>query len=165
MGVRFEAVFSATGGSGTNTWSIAGGALPDGFALSPTGTITGRPTATGRYSFTVSVADTEGRTATFSAIVSVAARLAISTLVLRPGKVGKPYRQRIGTTGGVEPEVRVKQGPITRGLRFDRTLGVLSGTPLKAGTWRIVFEAVDSLGVKSVKTLLLRVVPAKRPGR
>jgi hypothetical protein len=161
LGVRFEAIFSATGGSGTNTWSIAGGSAPPGLELSATGTITGRPTTTGRYGFTVSVADTEGRTATYNAVVSVAARLAISTLVLRPGKVLQPYRQRIATTGGVEPEVRVKQGPIPRGIRFDRTLGVLSGTPLKAGTWRIVFEAVDSLGVKSVRTLVLRVLRAK----
>lgn len=35
------------------TWSLSGGALPDGLTLNPDGTITGTPTTAGTFTFTV----------------------------------------------------------------------------------------------------------------
>ena len=50
---------AATGGSGNYTWSLSSGTLPTGFsALSASGLISGTPTATGTFDFTVQVLDT-----------------------------------------------------------------------------------------------------------
>jgi hypothetical protein len=54
------------------TWTLAGGALPPGVTLFSNGQIFGTPTATGTFSFTVKVTDTNGHTATqaFSLVIS-----------------------------------------------------------------------------------------------
>jgi Putative Ig domain len=49
------------------------------------------------------------------------------------------------------------RGPLPRGIRFDRTLGTLAGTPRTPGRYRVTFEATDALGVVSKKTLTILV--------
>ena len=159
VGVPFTAKLAATGGTGTFTWTLAEGALPTGLALAVDGTVAGRPTAAGSFRSTLRLTDTEGRTADYPAVFGVASRLAISTLTLRRGKVGRPYRARLATTGGVLPKtLRIVKGPLPRGIRFDRTLGVLSGTPTRPGRYRVRVEATDALKVKSAKTLVIEVL-------
>ena len=159
VGVPFTARLGGTGGTSTYTWTLADGALPTGLGLTADGTVTGKPSAPGSFRATVRLTDTEGRTADYSAVFGVAQRLTISTLRLRPGKVGRVYRAKLATTGGVLPKtLRIVKGPLPRGVRFDRTLGVLSGTPTKPGRYRIRVEATDALKVKSAKTLVLDVL-------
>jgi len=160
VGVPFQLKLAATGGTGigTYTWTLTTGALPQGMALTADGTISGTPRAGGRFAFTATATDTEGRTANYPATLNVAQRLAIATPLLRPAKVGHAYRQKVVTIGGVIPKVlKVTKGPLPRGIRYDRTLGVLSGTPTKPGTYRITFLAMDALKVQSTKTLKLVV--------
>jgi hypothetical protein len=158
VGVPFTASLAATGGDGTYTWSLTG-ALPPGLTMS-NGAIVGTPTTPGIYRLTVGVADAEGRTASYSGTITVAAKLAISTLLLRPAKVGRLYRAKIATAGGVLPKLwKVTSGPLPRGILFDRTLGLLSGTPTKPGRYRVTFAATDALKVTSTKTLVINVLP------
>ena len=56
-GEAYAAQLVATGGTGTYTWSLADGALPDGLTLSAAGSITGTPTTVGSTTFTVRVTD------------------------------------------------------------------------------------------------------------
>jgi len=159
VGVPFDATISATGGFGTYTWAVSAGTVPPGLELVD-GAITGTPTTGGNYAFIASVTDTEGRKANFTARIVVAEKLAISTLVLRPGKIGKLYAAKLKTFGGVKPASwRVFRGPLPRGIRFDRTLGTLAGIPKKAGRYRVIFETTDALGVVSKKTLTIFVTP------
>jgi len=111
------------------------------------------------YRFTVAVADTEGRTATYEGTLLVAERLAIVTQRLRPAKVGSPYRTKLAVSGGVNPKSWSKRGVLPPGFVFDRTLGVLSGTPRKAGVYRIRVDLVDALGARSTRTLVVLVRP------
>ncbi len=160
VGVPFTAKLAASGGTGIYTWSLADGALPTGLALAADGTVTGKPSAAGLFRATIRLADTEGRTADYPAAFGVASRLAISTLKVRPGKVGRLFRAKLATTGGLLPKKwKVKTGPLPRGIRFDRTLGVLSGTPTRPGRYRVTFEATDALRVTSTKTLVINVLP------
>src|SRR6266568_3661876 len=55
LGQPYSAQFTATGGSGTYTWSLVSGALPAGLTLSSDGSITGTLQAAGHFSFTVQV--------------------------------------------------------------------------------------------------------------
>ena len=158
ISVPFQLALAVSGGSGTYAWTLTSGTLPRGVTLATTGTIAGTPLTAGTFPFTATATDTEGRKADYPSTLTVAAKLAISTRLLRPAKVGRAYRQKIVTTGGVIPKVlRVTKGPLPRGIRFDRALGVLSGTPTRPGTYRITFDAVDALKVHSTKTLRLVV--------
>jgi hypothetical protein len=81
----------------------------------------------------------------------------------RPAKVGKLFGAKLKTFGGVAPATwRITLGPLPRGIRFDRTTGILAGIPKKAGTYRVTFEVTDSLGIVAKKTLKLIVIPAVR---
>ncbi len=58
LNVSYVATLAASGGATPYTWSIVSGSLPNGLLLnSSTGAISGTPTASGTFSFTVQVAD------------------------------------------------------------------------------------------------------------
>ena len=54
---NYSATLQATGGAGTLTWTVASGSLPTGLSLSNSGVITGDPTVSGTFSFTVQATD------------------------------------------------------------------------------------------------------------
>jgi hypothetical protein len=158
VGVPFTAALSATGGNGAFTWALASGSLPQGIQLGTDGTVSGTPTVAGRFTFAVKVTDGEGRTATVNGTVTVAAKLTITALRLKPAQVGRPYRQLIAKTGGVAPlEWKLLRGKLPAGVKLAKKLGLLLGTPTKAGTYRVAVQVFDTLGVKSSKNLTIVV--------
>jgi hypothetical protein len=162
MGISFQGSLAATGGTGSYTWSVSSGALPPGLALGATGTITGRPRTAGAYRFAVSVADTEGRTAIYDAALSIAPRLSITSRLLRPGTVGRAYRTKLATSGGVNPKRWSARG-LPPGVRVDTRLGTLLGTPRRAGVYRVSIGVADALDAKSTGTFRVLVRPSPLP--
>jgi hypothetical protein len=57
IGNPYDAFMTATGGTLPYTWSISAGALPPGLSISTGGEISGTPTGTGTFNFTVQVVD------------------------------------------------------------------------------------------------------------
>ncbi len=55
---------------------------------------------------------------------------------------------------------RIAKGPLPKGIRFDRGLGVLSGTPTRAGRYRVTFQVTDGLRVVAKKTLRIDILDA-----
>ena len=55
MGKSYSHTLTATGGTGTYSWQVASGALPDGLSLGTGGAITGIPSKTGSFSATARV--------------------------------------------------------------------------------------------------------------
>jgi hypothetical protein len=161
VGVPFSGKLTPSGGSGTYTFTLAAGSLPTGLALAADGTVVGTPRTAGVYRATLRLADNEGRTADYAANFGVAARLGVKTLALRPGKVGRLYRAKVASTGGVLPRKwKILQGPLPKGVRFDPKLGILSGTPTKAGRYRVTFQVTDGLKVVAKKTLRIDILDA-----
>jgi large repetitive protein len=159
VGVDFNSAVKVSGGSGTYTLALAGGALPTGVAFdATTGGISGTPTAAGKFAFSISATDSEGRVTTLDATVVVATKLSFKTLALKAAKVGKLYRATLKTIGGVQPvKWKATGGKLPRGIRFDKKLGVFSGTTKRAGTYRVSVQVTDALHVTSKKTFVLVV--------
>jgi hypothetical protein len=157
VGVPFQAAQTATGGNGTFTWALASGALPVGLALATDGTVSGTPAAPGRFSFAMRVTDGEGRVVMVNGTLVVAAKLAIKTLKLKAAKLGRAYRTKVATLGGVAPTVWTVRGKLPAGIKFAKNTGTFIGTPRKAGKYRLTLQAVDALAVKAQKTLTLVV--------
>lgn len=165
VGVPFNASVIVTGGTGVGTyaWSLAAGSLPPGVLLGADGTITGIPTAAGKYPFTLSATDAEGRVATLLTGIVVKAKLSILTLRLGPVRVGKLYRSKVATLGGVAPvRVKVASGKLPPGVKLDPLTGALFGVPLKAGAYSFTVQATDALKVKAAKFFTLVVAPAPK---
>jgi large repetitive protein len=160
VGVRFGKTFTATGGSGTYTWTlVSGGALPPGLALDATrGTITGTPQTAGNFAFALTATDSEGRAANASAALTVAPRLAIRTLGLKSATFARTYRMKLATVGGVQPVAwTVVRGKFPPGISLSQKAGTIAGTPRRIGSFPVTLEARDALGAKSRKTLVLLV--------
>lgn len=60
VGGAYSQTFTATGGSGTLTWTLAAGAVP-GLNLSAGGVLSGTPTSAGNFQLTVRVVDATGQ--------------------------------------------------------------------------------------------------------
>jgi hypothetical protein len=73
VGSAYNATLAVTGGSAPYTFSTASGQLPEGVLLnSSTGAISGTPTASGSFTFAVSVSDPEDQTGQQSLQITVA---------------------------------------------------------------------------------------------
>jgi hypothetical protein len=71
VGSSYNALLTASGGSFPYSFAITDGALPPGLALSDSGEISGAPTVAGVYSFTATLTDVGGRTASLQYTVAI----------------------------------------------------------------------------------------------
>ncbi len=162
VGQPFELALKATGGRAPYKWSVAG-ALPSGFTLDPaTGVISGVSGVTSTTDVKVSVTDALGLTDTVDVSLPVAAKLAIKKRLLRTAKVGAAYRDRFTAVGGVGPFkwtiLGGRPGSLPPGVKLNAKTGALSGTPTKAGTYRLRLQVTDTFGVKSSAAFVLKVL-------
>jgi hypothetical protein len=159
VGVRFELFLTPSGGSEAYTWAQTSGRLPRGLTFA-NGTITGRPLRAGDYEFALTLTDSEGRTETYEGDFTVSPRLKIAQPRPKAGIVGKRYQLALKQIGGAgEALWRVKRGPLPRGILFDPVNGLFYGIPARAGTWRVLVEIKDELGVKATATAVIVVKP------
>jgi len=73
QGSTYSQSFTATGGTTPYSWSISAGTPPPGLTMNSNGDLSGMPTTTGTFNFTVMVADASGKTATGSFSVTTIA--------------------------------------------------------------------------------------------
>ena len=156
VGILFEAHQSASGGSGSFTWTVASGALPAGVTLAADGTVSGTPALPGRYALVLRVTDSEGRVVDINSTLVVAKTLSLQPTKLKNATAGKAYRAKIKFTGGVAPLTWKLTGKVPKGLKITKT-GLLLGTPTAAGTYRLTVTVRDALRVSAKKTLTLTV--------
>ncbi|MCA8914740.1 MAG: putative Ig domain-containing protein [Planctomycetes bacterium] len=72
LGISYSVTFTAAGGAGGYTWSIPAVDLPPGLALNTnSGVLSGVPTTTGSYNFTVTVTDSNTNTAVQNYTITV----------------------------------------------------------------------------------------------
>jgi hypothetical protein len=148
----------AVGGRGPYTFSTEG-TVPPGLTVDPaTGKLTGAGTTAGRYPFTVTVTDAAGTKASVAWHVTI-----LPLLDFRKGKglpighVNQPYSARIPIGGKDSSTAEFAiAGKIPPGLELDEA-GLLTGTLLKTGVYRIKVYAFPESGAPIVKVFSLRV--------
>ena len=148
VGMPYSQTLFAAGGSGQCTWGVSAGALPNGLTMdAATGTISGKPTLAGTCNFTAWARDTLGGNAWQPLSIVVAARPSFATTALPNGEAGVAYSQALVVTGGTAPFTwSVLAGSLPIGVALNPTTGVLSGTPMFAGTFNFLAMAEDAQG-------------------
>ncbi len=146
-GVAYSTQLGASGGTSPYTWSVTAGSLPNGLALSSTGTLSGTPTASGTFSFTVAVRDSSNPALVATAVLtlSVAPPLQIATMPAPPnGTVGGAYSTSFLATGGTPPYFfSAPAASLPPGLGLS-SQGTLTGTPAALGTFSFTVTVRDS---------------------
>ena len=165
IGQNYNQAVLATG-TAPLTWSLSAGSLPPGLNLSPTsGTITGAPTATGTFPFTVRVADTFGQndTQALSILVSTDNPPQIVPPSLPSGTVGVAYGpSTLQATGGIGTLTwSITVGSLPTGLTIGPSLTgpsvTISGTPTSQGTFNFTVRVTDSLGQSDTLALSITI--------
>jgi hypothetical protein len=159
-GVAYPSVtMSETGGVAPIIWSVVLGTLPTGMTLSSNGILSGTPTQTGSFSFTVKVTDTNGCFGTLALSLSVSSAcpvMTITTTTLTGGSLGVIYpATSFSQSGGTAP-VTWSAGSLPPGMTFS-TGGVLSGTPTVAGNFNITITATDANACTGTLVVLLSI--------
>ena len=151
VGVAYSTTFVASGGTAPLTWSLIGGALPTGLSFNATtGVVSGTPTATGSYNFTLQILDSSDipykvtAQETIAIGTSTGTTQTVLTLTNLPGAtVGVPYSGTLGATGGTSPyNCSISAGTLPAGLTLSGCL--ISGTPTVPGTSNLTATVTDS---------------------
>jgi Putative Ig domain len=158
LGAAYTAPITATGGVPPLSWSLSSGTLPKGLALgsSTTGTvnITGKATAAGVSTFTVTVTDATGASNTSPQFQIVVSSLAFTTTSPLPsGTVGVAYAGvQFAATGGTSPYAfsLATGSNLPPGLQLNA--GDLTGTPTTEGSFSFGISVTDSENPAAVIT-------------
>ena len=156
-GSAYSQTLSVSGGVAPYFWSISGGSLPPGLNLQSGGSLTGVPTTSGTYTFTATVRDAAGGSASHDYTVRVAAGLAVTTGGLAGGVTGTAYSQTLSAAGGTPPYTfSLASGTLPPGIAL-RSDGTLSGTPTSAGNYPFTIRVSDASGVSVTRDLAIQV--------
>ncbi len=159
----YDQQLTASGGSGTYTWSLASGStLPPGLELASDGKITGTPTTAGIYGFSVDVKDTSSPPQTATGILTIQVEpvgsVTITTSTLPAGTVGTPYDQTLQASGGSPPYTwsLASGSSLPAGLALSPN-GQISGQPQSAGTTTFTVDLTDNANHKTSAQLSITV--------
>ena len=147
------------------TWSLTSGSLPAGLTLSTAGVISGTPTATGTFGFTVTASNSAGTDAKALSIVissettpptpSVTPPSMPGSAALPSGSAGSAYNESLNATGSLPMTWTLVSGSLPPGLTLSPD-GTISGTPTQTGTYAFTVSVSNSAGTAtSVITIVI----------
>lgn len=156
----YNHALTAEGGTGSYTWSLASGSLPAGLTLSPSGVISGTPSAPGVAGFTVQISDSSSTdTQSLAIIVAPSSPPVITTTTLPNGMAGSSYSTTLSASGGVLPfQWALQSGQLPPGLSLS-VAGAISGVPTTPGAYSFTVQVQDSFNQIASQALSLPVSP------
>ncbi|HKV39207.1 MAG TPA: putative Ig domain-containing protein, partial [Blastocatellia bacterium] len=147
--------FSGTGSSGPFVLDFAG-ALPAGMTYAA-GVLSGTPTQTGSFQFTVSATDASGCSGATNYTLTIGCpTITVSPPSLLSGTAGTAYASVTFTqSGGAGTVTFTDSGTLPAGMTF--AAGVLSGTPTQTGSFPLTVTATDQDGCTGSQTYTLTI--------
>ena len=149
VGTAYSATLTASGGSGTYTYAITSGALPNGLTLTGS-TISGTPTASGTFNFRVTATDNSAAPGPYSGFRDYSLTVTAPTIVVAPaslpnGTQAVAYSATLTASGGASAYTyAIIGGALPNGLTL--TGNAISGTPTVNGTFNFTVTATDAFG-------------------
>jgi|GEM_PF-198479 len=162
----YNQAFTASGGQGAHSFTVVAGALPPGISLSSSGVLSGAPTATGTFNFSLTAADSSGAPGPFVSVpVAYSLAVAAPTISFTPatlanGVTGDAYSQTFTGAGGTAPYAyTLTSGALPPGLALQAT-GTLAGAPTAPGAFSFGVTATDANGFAATNPYSLTIVDA-----
>lgn len=158
-GTDYFLSFDSSGGTPPHTFARTSGSFPSGVSLNSNGNLSGRPSSSGSFSFSIRVTDAGGRTSEKEFALEIVDPVAITTTQLYDGIVGQSYNHAISASGGYGALTYEVYSPpiLPAGLSLDAQSGAISGMPNEEFYGSIVFTAYDQEGRVTYKDLSLRI--------
>jgi hypothetical protein len=148
---------TASGGTGTGfTFSATG--LPPGLTISSSGTISGTPTATGTFPYTVTIKDSAGNTGTVNCSVPVVPPISATCVVINAVKGVAITPVTMTASGGTGTGYTFSATGLPPGLTISSG-GTISGTPTTTGTFNYTVTITDSAGNTGTVNCSVAVLP------
>jgi hypothetical protein len=162
IGVPYSYTFGATG-IPAPTFTVQSGTLPPGLTLDQvTGALRGTPTVGGGFTFTVAASNGVNPPAVAGplGITVFAATPPAFTADSPPGTAltGSPYSYTFIASGTPRPSIGVASGSLPPGLTLDASTGLLSGTPVTAGSFTFTVQANNGVGSPATSPSIVIVV-------
>ncbi len=155
----YSATLTATGGTGTYTWSETG--LPTGLTLTPgNGKIGGTTTLTGTFTVKATVKDKAGTSVSKTLALKINGPLSVTSAALPSATVGTSYSTTLHASGGLTPYTwsTTAGSALPTGLSLAST-GKLSGIPTNAKTFAFTVLLKGGTGRTITGKLTLKVTP------
>lgn len=167
IGQAYPAQTLTTGGGTASSWQLAGGTLPPGVQLASNGVLSGTPTASGLFSFTVQ-ANGPNNSDTKQLSIFVLAPLELQTLTgKKPPATGltakkvvnAPLTTGVKAVGGRGPYTFSTSGSLAPGLALDPATGAISGAGTTAGRYAASITVTDGTGAKASVPFTVTILP------
>jgi glucose/arabinose dehydrogenase len=153
-GVPYSADLNISGGA--DPYAITAlGLLPQG--ISPNGVgLGGTPNAAKKFKFTLQVIDDDGAIVRRQFSLNVLKPVAISTPLLKNGRIGRSYKAALKAKGGKAPYTwEVTSGVLPSWAHLDPATGAISGTPSVPDSQSFTITVTDFLGGSDSQDLTL----------
>jgi hypothetical protein len=140
------------GAGGPYTFTASG--LPAGLSISSNGAISGTPTVSGTFAYTVTITDKSGNKGTLNCSVTVSNPCLTLLCPKSSGFVGQTYSSwLVGSGGKAGYTYSITSGTLPAGLTLNASTGAITGKPTAEGTFTFTSKAVDS-GVGSQQSTI-----------
>lgn len=145
-------------------WSVKTGKLPKGLTLkasktdSTKGVISGKPSVSGSFPFTIQVTDSTGAGSEQEYTININPAITLTPPKPNPGEVGIefPAWTPIVTGGSSSYFWRITKGELP-GLVLDNATGVISGIPTAAGSFNVTLTVKDSVEGSASKSITFKI--------
>ena len=163
-GIAYSQTITAADGTAPYSYAVTAGALPTGLTLAAGGTLSGTPTASGTFNFTVTGTDSSTGQGPYLNSNAYSLTIGTPTIALSPaagalpaGTAGTAYNQTFTASNGSAPySYAVTSGALPGGLTLSAA-GAISGTPNADGSYSFDVTATDTHGATVTASYSLAV--------
>ncbi|OLC50005.1 MAG: hypothetical protein AUH80_00010 [Chloroflexi bacterium 13_1_40CM_4_65_16] len=156
---------TANGGVPPYRWAVTAGSFPGGLVMGATGKVSGTPSATGNFLFTVQVADAVGGSASIGTSIAVSKHISVAAAcpTRQPCSVEAGCVTACGVfghaSGGVAPfTYKVVAGALPTGMGLNG-FSLTKAFPSPAKDWIFSVRVTDAIGATAQTTAKFHVFP------